>query len=71
LILTVQNGLVLSEVLYAGYDINFLSGKVELYAKIWKLWKGWKTYSHTIWDYPGFTVKGSFYNHKQATAFAW
>jgi hypothetical protein len=71
LILTVQNGLVLSEVLYAGYDINFLSGKVELYAKIWKLWKGWKTYSHTIWDYPGFNVRGSFYNHRQATAFAW
>ncbi|MBL7817051.1 MAG: hypothetical protein JNL70_18650 [Saprospiraceae bacterium] len=71
LLLTLNNGLVLTEKLYAGYSLNFLAGKLELFAKVWTFWKGWKEYTHTLWSTSGFTVSGSFINYQNAQVFSW
>ena len=71
LVLSINNGIVITEKLYAGYNLNFLGGKIQLFAKVWTFWSGWKSYYYTLWSTNGYNVSGAFANYQHASVFSW
>jgi hypothetical protein len=71
LYISINNGIIIGERLYAGYNLNFLSGTIQLFAKVWTFWSGWKSYYYTLWSTGGYNISGAFANYQNSQFIPW